>query len=564
MKTLLLAFVVLLYTAQAANLTPKVPTQKVLAQINNLCVNAIRLYQGCDFTATPYLTSKKGSGPTLVHIQGQKFQGVIVPKGCKVTLYGGASESTERGFLPSKNEDNFAVIVKGTKNGKRVCLDHTMKEIAAVQIENMADASDVLTTFQTFEKYIHDFETRVEAKVNYLKSLYTGRRGPAGPKGDEGEKGEKGIQGPPGVQGAAGPKGDTGDQGERGETGITGADGKSAWRNKGDYKEGVDYHRGDYVAWHGNIYIKMREGKESDSWEKLNGPAGPHGRRGPRGYRGDLGPQGYRGIQGIQGEKGDKGNIGVQGITGTQGIQGNTGIQGEKGDKGDKGPAGQDGVDGNDGGTGPKGPTGLGYDELHPKLPYVDPDSGIAITPSVIPIVKETARIEEERKKAEEQRKREERQKKFEEEQSKRQLKTVKGSIVINKITAKEFEDERIKFINSIAKKLFVNDISKIEITKIEEIAARPRRRLLGNKRVAITFAIKYQSKEKAARAEKALTRSDVKQGIESAVANIFNISPGDVSCTSAKPAVFDNRVIAVPDAIPVVAATTLASQQAH
>ena len=51
MKTLLLAFVVLLYTAQAANLTPKVPTQKVLAQINNLCVNAIRLYQGCDFTA---------------------------------------------------------------------------------------------------------------------------------------------------------------------------------------------------------------------------------------------------------------------------------------------------------------------------------------------------------------------------------------------------------------------------------------------------------------------------------------------------------------------------------
>lgn len=112
-------------------------------------------------------------------------------------------------------------------------------------------------------------------------------------------------------------------------------------------------------------------------------------------------------------------------------------------------------------------------------------------------------------------------------------------------------------------KKLFVDDTSKIEITKVEEIAAKPRRRLLGNKRVAITFAIKYQSKEKAATAEKVLTRSDVKQDIESAVANIFNISPGDVSCTS-KPAVFDNRVIAVPDAIPVVAARTLASQQAH
>ncbi len=560
MKTLLLAFVVLLYTAQAANLTPKVPTQKVLAQINNLCVNAIRLYQGCDFTATPYLTSKKGSGPTLVHIQGQKFQGVVVPKGCKVTLYGGASESTERGFLPSKNEDNFAVIVKGTKNGKRVCLDHTMKEIAAVQIENMADASDVLTTFQTFEKYIHDFETRVEAKVNYLKSLYTGRRGPAGPKGD---KGEKGIQGPPGVQGVAGPKGDTGDQGERGETGVTGADGKSAWRNKGDYEEGVDYHPGDYVAWHGSIYIKMREGKASGSWQKLNGPAGPHGRRGPRGYRGDLGPQGYRGIQGIQGEKGDKGDIGVQGITGPQGIQGNTGIQGVQGIRG---VPGQDGADGIDGGTGPKGPTGLGYDELHPKLPYVDPNSGIAITPSVIPIVQETVQSEIAKKRAEEQRKREEQQNKLEENQKQKdEYPTVKGSMVINKITAKEFEDKRIEFINSIAKALLVNDKSKIEITKIEEIAAKSRRRLLGNKRVEITFAIKYQGKEKAARAEEALTRSDLKQNIESAVANIFNISPGGVSLsTSSKPAVFDDRVIVVPDAIPVVPATTLASQQAH
>ena len=166
-------------------------------------------------------------------------------------------------------------------------------------------------------------------------------------EGEKGEKGEKGIQGPPGVEGVHGPKGDTGDQGERGETGVTGADGKSAWRNKGDYEEGVDYHPGDYVAWHGSIYIKMREGKASNTWEKLNGPAGPHGRRGPRGYRGDLGPQGYRGIQGIQGEKGDKGDIGVQGITGPQGIQGNTGIQGVQG---------VHGVPGQDGGAGGESP----------------------------------------------------------------------------------------------------------------------------------------------------------------------------------------------------------------
>jgi len=174
--------------------------------------------------------------------------------------------------------------------------------------------------------------------------------------------------------------------------------------------------------------------------------------------------------------------------------------------------------------------------------------------------------VKSQKKRAEEQRKREEQQNKLEENQKQKdEYPTVKGSMVINKITAKEFEDKRIEFINSIAKALLVNDKSKIEITKIEEIAAKSRRRLLGNKRVEITFAIKYQGKEKAARAEEALTRSDLKQNIESAVANIFNISPGGVSLsTSSKPAVFDDRVIVVPDAIPVVPATTLASQQAH
>ena len=125
----------------------------------------VRLYRGCDFTALPYLTSKQPNGATLVHTQGQKFQGVVVPNGCKVTLYGGASEVAERGFLPSRNEDNFAVIVKGTSKGKRVCLDHTMNEIAALQIENMADESDVLTTFQHFERYLKAFEARVKKQV---------------------------------------------------------------------------------------------------------------------------------------------------------------------------------------------------------------------------------------------------------------------------------------------------------------------------------------------------------------------------------------------------------------
>ena len=173
--------------------------------INNLCVNNVRLYRGCDFTALPYLTSKQPNGATLVHTQGQKFQGVVVPRGCKVTLYGGASEVAERGFLPSRNEDNFAVIVKGTSKGKRVCLDHTMNEIAALQIENMADESDVLTTFQHFERY--QALRQGCHWVARLTSMYALKRGPPGPRG---EKGEEGKQGPPGIQG----------QGERGETGA--------------------------------------------------------------------------------------------------------------------------------------------------------------------------------------------------------------------------------------------------------------------------------------------------------------------------------------------------------
>jgi hypothetical protein len=342
-----------------------------IAKINNLCVDNIRLYRGCDFGATPYLTSKKGSGPTLIHIQGQQFQGVIAPKGCKVTLYGGASESTERGFLPSKNEDNFAVIVKGTEHGKRVCLDHTMKEIAAIQIENIADASDILNTFQVFYKYMTAIKNQIMQKLNNLKSNYVLQRGPPGPKGDKGDRGEKGEQGvqgvagnqgPPGVQGPPGKNGEKGDQGPQG---LPGADGKSIGRNRGDYKADKVYHIGDYVAYHSGIYIKMKDGKGLGAWDKLNGPAGPKGARGPRGYRGDLGPQGNRGpmglqgVQGPKGDKGDKGDVGSTGATGHRGPQGIPGKDGKRGSQGKRGFPGQDGVDGIDGVAGRRGPQGL-------------------------------------------------------------------------------------------------------------------------------------------------------------------------------------------------------------
>jgi len=367
---------VVLLLATAAQALPH-PKFRVLAQINNLCVNNVRLYRGCDFTALPYLTSKQPNGATLVHTQGQKFQGVVVPRGCKVTLYGGASEVAERGFLPSRNEDNFAVIVKGTSKGKRVCLDHTMNEIAALQIENMADESDVLTTFQHFERYLKAFEARVSRGFARLTSMYALKRGPPGPRG---EKGEEGKQGAPGIQGIQGERGETGAQGLQGLQGVTGAEGKSAWRNMGDYKAGATYRKGDYVSFHGSIYIKMRDGDLSKAWDKLDGPQGPRGRQGDTGRTGERGPPGIQGIQGIQGPRGEKGEAGA---TGTPGFKGATGATGLRGAMGPRGHAGQDGVDGLPGKVGATGATGVSYTPS--ALPHVE-GNGVTLVPSVIPI----------------------------------------------------------------------------------------------------------------------------------------------------------------------------------
>lgn len=374
---------VVLLLATAAQALPN-PEFRVLAQINNLCVNNVRLYRGCDFTALPYLTSKQPNGATLVHTQGQKFQGVVVPRGCKVTLYGGASEVAERGFLPSRNEDNFAVIVKGTSKGKRVCLDHTMNEIAALQIENMADESDVLTTFQHFERYLKAFEARVSRRFAKLTSMFALKRGPPGPRG---EKGEEGKQGAPGIQGIQGERGETGAQGLQGLQGVTGAEGKSAWRNMGDYQAGATYRKGDYVSFHGSIYIKMRDGDLSKAWDKLDGPQGPRGRQGYTGRTGERGPPGIQGIQGIQGPRGEKGEAGA---TGTPGFKGATGATGLRGAMGPRGHAGQDGVDGLPGKVGATGATGAswgstGVSYTPNTLPHVE-GNGVTLVPSVIPI----------------------------------------------------------------------------------------------------------------------------------------------------------------------------------
>ena len=206
-----------------------------------------------------------------------------------------------------------------------------MNEIAALQIENMADESDVLTTFQNFEGYLKAFEARVKKQFAKLTSMYNSKRGPPGPRG---EKGEEGKQGPPGIQGIQGERGATGAQGEEGARGVTGVEGKSAWRNMGDFKAGATYRIGDYVSFKGSIYIKMRDVEGSKAWDKLDGPPGPRGPRGyvgltgERGMQGIQGPMGIQGIQGIRGEKGDTGAQGFQGETGATGLRGAQGPRG--------------------------------------------------------------------------------------------------------------------------------------------------------------------------------------------------------------------------------------------
>ena len=373
MRSIVPVLLLLATAAQALALRPR-----VLAHINNLCVNNVRLYRGCDFTALPYLTSKQPNGATLVHTQGQKFQGVVVPRGCKVTLYGGASEVAERGFLPSRNEDNFAVIVKGTSKGKRVCLDHTMNEIAALQIENMADESDVLTTFQHFERYLKAFEARVKKQFAKLTSMYNAKRGPPGPRG---EKGEEGKQGPPGIQGIQGERGETGAQGEQGLQGVTGAEGKSAWRNMGDFKAGATYRIGDYVSFHGSIYIKMRDGDLSKAWDKLDGPQGPRGRQGYTGRTGERGPPGIQGIQWVY--KAHAARRERQGPLALKVLRAQQVQPGFEAHMGPRGHAGQDGVDGLPGKVGATGATGMSYTEN--ALPHVE-GNGVTLVPSVIPV----------------------------------------------------------------------------------------------------------------------------------------------------------------------------------
>lgn len=114
----------------------------------------------------------------------------------------------------------------------------------------------------------------------------TGERGPAGEKGLPGERGEAGVPGAPGAPGSVGQKGETGARGDDGQDGLgfddidVAFDGDRTFSlafvrgdrrkvfgsfsipsliDRGVYKDGQTYHKGDCVSWGGSLFIAQGE-----------------------------------------------------------------------------------------------------------------------------------------------------------------------------------------------------------------------------------------------------------------------------------------------------------------
>eukprot|EP00944_MAST-04C_sp_MAST-4C-sp1_P013752 g13752.t1 len=192
---------------------------------------------------------------------------------------------------------------------KEVCLaDLKWKQVAAIQIENDADAS-------ILSDDIGDLEAEVQQLKAHKARGGQGVQGVAGPRGATGKNGQKGDQGIQGQKGKDGQKGDRGPQGQKGERGERGATGNNG--QKGD--------RG------------------------AQGPRGNNGQKGERGPQGKEGDRGEKGARGNNGQKGDRGPQGPRGNNGQKGERGAQGPRGNNGQKGERGPRGPRGERGNDG-----------------------------------------------------------------------------------------------------------------------------------------------------------------------------------------------------------------------
>lgn len=151
-----------------------------------------------------------------------------------------------------------------------------------------------------------------------------GERGPEGPQGIPGRDGRDGVQGLPGEKGLDGINGKDGRDGVDGKDGL-GFDGLEMLHDgergftfrfargeqvkefaftvpivldRGVYKAGGDYERGDAVTWGGSLWIAQNETKEKpgegSGW-RLAVKKGRDGKDGHHGEKGERGPEGKPG-----------------------------------------------------------------------------------------------------------------------------------------------------------------------------------------------------------------------------------------------------------------------------
>lgn len=165
----------------------------------------------------------------------------------------------------------------------------------------------------------------------------TGERGPAGERGAEGAPGRDGRDGQPGIPGRDGEKGVPGTDGRDGIDGKDGRDGADGlgfddlsveqdsdgrvtlrfvrgervkefalrfpvFIDRGVYREGESYERGNGTTFGGSYWLAQKDGAlgkpgQSDDWRL----AVKKGRDGRDGEKGERGVQGEKGLPGING-----------------------------------------------------------------------------------------------------------------------------------------------------------------------------------------------------------------------------------------------------------------------
>lgn len=158
-----------------------------------------------------------------------------------------------------------------------------------------------------------------------------GDRGPEGPAGRDGRDGQQGVPGRDGEKGMDGQNGRDGIDGQNGRDGVDGLgfddlsveqddDGRVTLRfvrgdrikefalrfpvfiDRGVYREGETYERGNGATFGGSYWLAQKDGAlgkpgHSDDW-RLAVKKGRDGRDGEKGERGDRGEKGLPGLNG--------------------------------------------------------------------------------------------------------------------------------------------------------------------------------------------------------------------------------------------------------------------------